>query len=89
MRTGKDRVRLAAVGEPVTVSGIEVHPGALVCADADGVAAVPAAQAERITGTAEAIERTESAVVAAARAGATLRAAREKFGYHTLQTRRS
>jgi len=53
MRTGKDRVRLAAIGTPVTVSGIEIQPGALVCADADGVVAVPAAEAERITETAE------------------------------------
>ena len=88
MRTGKDRVRLAAVGEPVTISGIEICPGALVCADADGVVAVPAAAARRITETAEHIERTEAGIVAAARAGSTLRAARETFGYHTLQTRR-
>jgi len=42
MRTGKDRVRLAAIGKPVTVSGIEIQPGTLVCAD--GVVAVPAAE---------------------------------------------
>jgi 4-hydroxy-4-methyl-2-oxoglutarate aldolase len=87
MRTGKDRVRLAAIGKPVTVSGIESQPGTLVCADADGVVAVPAAEAGRITETAERIERIEAGIVAAARAGSTLRAARETFGYHTLQTR--
>jgi 4-hydroxy-4-methyl-2-oxoglutarate aldolase len=87
MRTGKDRVRLTAIGEPLTISGIEIRPGTLVCADADGVVAVPAAGAERITETAERIERIEAGIVAAARAGSTLRAARERFGYHTLQTR--
>jgi regulator of RNase E activity RraA len=87
MRTGKDRVRLAATGEPVTISGIEIQPGTLICADADGVVAVPAAEAARITETAERIERIEAGIVAAARAGSTLRAARERFGYHTLQTR--
>ena len=87
MRTGKDRVRLAAIGKPVTVSGIEIQPGTLVCADADGVVAIPAAEAERITGTAEHIERIEVGIVAAVRAGSTLRAARETFGCHTLQTR--
>ena len=87
MRTGKDRVRLAAVGEPVTISGVEIPPGTLVCADADGVVAVPAAEAGRITETAESIERIEAGIVAAARAGSTLRAARESFGYHSLQTR--
>lgn len=88
MRTGKDRVRLAAIGKPVTVSGIEIHPGTLICADADGVVAVPAAEAGPITETAERIERIEADIVAAARAGSTMRAARETFGYHTLQTRR-
>jgi len=86
MRTGKDRVRLVATGVPVTISGIEIYPGTLICADADGVVA---AAAERITETAEHIERIEAGIVAAARAGSTLRAARETFGYHTLQTRQS
>ena len=87
MRTGKDRVRLAATGMPVTISAIEICPGTLICADADGVVAIPAAEAERITGTAEHIERIEVGIVAAVRAGSTLRAARETFGYHSLQTR--
>jgi regulator of RNase E activity RraA len=51
------------------------------------VVAVPAAEAARIIETAERIERIEAGIVAAARAGSTLRAARETFGYHTLQTR--
>jgi regulator of RNase E activity RraA len=87
MRTGKDRVRLVAVGEPVTVSGVEIRPGTFICADADGVVAVPAAHAERTVEIAERIERVESDIVAAARTGGTLRQAREKFGYHSLQTR--
>jgi regulator of RNase E activity RraA len=88
MRTGKDRVRLATTGGPVTIAGIEIRPGTLVCADADGVVAVPAIEAEQITETAERIGRIEVGIVAAVRAGSTLRAARERFGYHALQTRR-
>jgi regulator of RNase E activity RraA len=87
MRTGKDRVQLAAVGEPVHIAGIEIPPGTLVCADADGVVAVPAADAERVAEIAARIERVEADIVAAARDGSTLREAREMFGYHTLQTR--
>ncbi|WP_369030415.1 RraA family protein [Streptomyces adonidis] len=89
MRTGKDRVRLTAVNEPVTISGVDIRPGTLVCADADGVVAVPAADAERITESAERIERVEADIVEAVRAGSTLRAAREQLGYHHLQTRQS
>jgi regulator of RNase E activity RraA len=88
MRTGKDRVRLVSVGEPLLVSGVEVRPGTLVCADADGVVAVSAAEAARVAEAAEQIEQVEANIVAAVRAGSTLRAAREEFGYHTLQRRR-
>jgi len=89
MRTGKDRVRLVATGEPVTVAGIEIPTDSVICADADGVVAIPAAEAERITETAERIARIEANIVAVVRAGSTLRAARETFGYHTLQTRQT
>jgi 4-hydroxy-4-methyl-2-oxoglutarate aldolase len=88
MRTGKDRVRLAAVGEPLTVAGIEIRPGAMICADADGVVVVPASHAEQVAQTAERIEKIETKIVAAVRAGSTLRAARAELGYHDLQRRR-
>ncbi|MFJ9900982.1 RraA family protein [Streptomyces sp. NPDC091280] len=87
MRTGKDRVRLLAVGEPVTVNGVGIRPGDLIAADADGVLVVPAAEAGRVTAIAERIEQVESDIVDAAGTGSTLREARTKFGYHTLQTR--
>ena len=89
MRTGKDRVHLVAVGGKLTVSGIDIHPGTIVCADADGVAAVPGSSAERIADVAERIEQVESQIVAAVRAGSTLRQARQRFGYHNLQRRRA
>jgi regulator of RNase E activity RraA len=89
MRTGKDRVRLVSVGEQLTISGVEIGPDTIVCADADGVVAVPQASAERVAEVAERVERVESEIVAAVRAGSTLREARGKFGYHNLQRRRS
>jgi regulator of RNase E activity RraA len=89
MRTGKDRVRLISVGGQLTVSGVDIRPGTLMCADADGVVAVPDASAERVAEIAERIEQVESQIVAAVRAGATLREARRTFGYHNLQRRRS
>jgi regulator of RNase E activity RraA len=88
MRTGKDRVRLVAVGCQLTIAGVDICRGVIVCADADGVVAVPEACAERIAGVAERIEQVESAIVAGVRAGSTLRQARERFGYHDLQRRR-
>jgi regulator of RNase E activity RraA len=58
-----------------------------MCADADGVVAVPEACAGRIAEAAEQIERVESQILAAVRAGSTLRQARQTFGYHNLQRR--
>jgi len=88
MRTGKDRVRLVSVGEPLTMSGIGIGPGTIVCADADGVVAVPAGSAERVADLAERIEAVERQILAAVRTGTLLRAARETFGYHDVQRRR-
>jgi 4-hydroxy-4-methyl-2-oxoglutarate aldolase len=87
MRTGKDRVRLVAVGEAVTIAGVRIEPGAIVCADSDGAVVVAAADAERVVDIAERIERVESDIVAAVRAGSTLRQARADFAYHELQRR--
>ena len=39
IRTG--RLELESTGQPVTVGGVLVHPGALVVADGDGVIVVP------------------------------------------------
>jgi regulator of RNase E activity RraA len=89
MRTGKDRVRLVSVGEPLTISGVGIRPGTIVCADADGVVAVPEGSAERVADVAGRIEQVERQIVAAVRAGDTLRQARVTFGYHDLQRGRS
>lgn len=87
MRTGKDRVRLAAVGERLIIAGVEIRPDALLCADADGAVVVPAAEAEPVAEAAERIEQVETEIVAAVRAGSTLRAVRKKLGCHDLQRR--
>ena len=89
MRTGKDRVHLVSVGAKLTISGIHIHPGTIVCADADGVVAVPGSSAARIADAAERIEQVESQIVAAVRDGSTLRQARQTFSYHHLQRRRA
>ncbi|MEV7892031.1 RraA family protein [Streptomyces sp. NPDC002817] len=88
MRTGKDRVRVAAVQIPVTVDEVVIHPGDILVADDDGAVAVPAARWEEVADIARRIDRVEDAVVAAVRDGATLAEARAARGYHSLQTRK-
>lgn len=89
MRTGKDRVRLVAVNAPVTINDVEISPLDIICGDADGVLAVPAARAEEIAGIAERIEDVEARIVEAVKAGSTLVQARADLGYHDLQTRKA
>jgi len=87
MRTGKDRVRLAALGEPVGVAGCRVSPGDLVVGDSDGAVVVPAGAEDEVLGYARLIEETEQRIRDAVASGSPLRQARLDFGYHTLQRR--
>ncbi|WP_457206480.1 RraA family protein [Nocardioides sp. P5_C9_2] len=87
MRTGKDRVRVRAVQEPLLVDGVTIRPGDVVCADEDGVVVVPAERVDEVASVASEVERVEAAIVATVRDGATLREARSAHGYHFLQTR--
>jgi regulator of RNase E activity RraA len=88
MRTGKDRVRVAAVQRDVIVDGVPIRPGDIVVADDDGAVVVPADRWDEVSGIAERIERVEQAIVDAVRAGATLAEARTAHGYHSLQSRK-
>ena len=89
MRTGKDRVRVAAVQEPLVIDGVTVRPGDLVLGDDDGVVVVPFERAEEVAELAEQVEAAEAAILASVARGATLVQARREQGYHSLQTRES
>jgi len=61
-RSGQKRLRVAAVGDPVEVDGVEVAAGDAVVGDATGVAVVPEADAPAVADTAEEILDTEAAL---------------------------
>lgn len=88
MRTGKDRVRVEAVQEPVSIGGIRVKPGDWLRGDGDGIVVVPAGRLEEVLGVAEEIHAAEDAIRAAIEGGASLRQARIDHNYHSLQTKR-
>jgi 4-hydroxy-4-methyl-2-oxoglutarate aldolase len=88
MRTGKDRVQVAAMAVPVSIGEVRVSPGDLVRGDADGVVAIPLAYEEQVLSTAEEIQAAEDRIRGAVHAGMRLDAARARFHYHQLQTRR-
>ncbi|WOF22871.1 RraA family protein [Microbacterium betulae] len=87
MRTGKDRVEVAAVQEPVDVAGVKIHPGDLVVGDDDGVVVIPRDAEEEVLRIAAEIDAREDRILEAVLGGATLAEARARQGYHTLQRR--
>lgn len=89
MRTGKDRVRLAALQSALVIDDVRIRPGDWLVADDDGAVAIPSARKDEVLAAARRIETVEDAIVAAVRAGATLAEARTAHGYHSLQARRA
>lgn len=85
MRTGKDRVQVDTVGEPVVLGGVRVTAGDLIVADKDGVVVVPAARADEVIQRARAMHEVEQSILSAGLSGMKLSEARSQFGYHTLQ----
>jgi 4-hydroxy-4-methyl-2-oxoglutarate aldolase len=88
MRTGKDRVRVEAMQEPVSIGGIRVEPGDWVRGDGDGVVVVPVARADAVVAAALEIRAAEDRIRRAIEGGADLRHARAEHGYYQLQTLR-
>ncbi|MFL4435402.1 RraA family protein [Acinetobacter baumannii] len=85
MRTGKDRVEVAAVNQPVSIGQTRVCARDIVIADASGVVVVPRHRAEEVAQVARKIENIEARIRTAISSGKTLEQAREELGYHLLQ----
>lgn len=89
MRTGKDRVEVLSVNQPVAISETRVCARDIVVADANGVLVVPRARAAEVAQVARQIEAVEAQIRAQIEAGKTLKQARASLGYHTLQRKPS
>lgn len=87
MVTGKERVQVDAVNIPVAISGVQVRPGDLILGDDSGALCIPKERAEEVLKIAEHIEEVEQKIIAEVKAGSSLKAAREKLGYHQLQSK--
>ncbi|KAK0642555.1 Protein DlpA [Lasiodiplodia hormozganensis] len=85
MRTGKDRVQVGGVNEPVGIGKVRVNPRDIVVADANGVVIVPRHRAREVAEVARRIEKSEERIREMITGGSTIADAREKLGYHTLQ----
>jgi 4-hydroxy-4-methyl-2-oxoglutarate aldolase len=87
MRTGKDRVQLDEMNVPVCIGGVRVLPGDLLRADADGCIVIPASREDAVLLAAEEIHEAEMSIRSAVREGMSLREARQRHKYHSLQSR--
>lgn len=87
MRTGKDRVQVEAIGEPVSIANVRVRPGDIIVGDADGVVAIPKEMEEKVLAIALEIEEAEDKIREATEKGMRLDEARKMFKYHNLQTK--
>jgi regulator of RNase E activity RraA len=87
MRTGKDRVRVEAIQEPVTIGGIRVEPGDWLRGDGDGLVVIPASRVTEVFKAAQEVHEAEARIRAAIERGASLRDARADNNYHQLQSR--
>jgi regulator of RNase E activity RraA len=88
MRTGKDRVQVESAGEPVAISGVRVAPGDWLRGDGDGVVAVPAGRIGEVIAAAKEIAVAEDRIRETVGRGASLREARQRYSYHSLQAAR-
>jgi regulator of RNase E activity RraA len=72
---------------PVVLGGVRVRPGDVLIGDSDGAVVVPAEREAEVLAVAAEIEKTEEAIRQEVERGTPLREARQRLGYHTLQTR--
>jgi len=87
MRTGKDRVQVQAINQPVSIGTARVCARDIIVADANGVVVVPRERAREVAATARRIEAVEAQIRTQISQGRSLRQAREALGYHTLQSK--
>ncbi len=77
--TGRGRLKVEAIGEPVEVDGVAVAPGDIIVADGTGAVCLPQAGAEEIVTRAEALQRDDEAALAEIQRGLPFSEAMKKF----------
>jgi regulator of RNase E activity RraA len=88
MMTGKDRVMVEAMNVIVSVGKTQVKPGDILVGDDSGVVVVPGEKATEVLKVALEIEEAENLIEDAIRKGLSIKEAREKYRYHSLQTKK-
>jgi regulator of RNase E activity RraA len=77
--TGRSRLAIAAVNEPIGCGGVRIRPGDIIVADGSGVVCIPAEHAAKVAELAEGYSRDDAAAAAELRQGVGFAAAMGKF----------
>ncbi len=77
--TGRGRLKVEAIGEPIEVDGVAIMAGDIIVADGSGAVCLPQAGAEQIVTRAEALQRDDEAAVAEIQRGLSFSEAMKKF----------
>ena len=77
--TGKTRIRVESIGEPITCSGIRVDPGDAIVADGTGIVCIPAARAAEVAAMATRYAADDAQAMRELREGLSFREAMAKF----------
>ncbi len=77
--TGRTRLKVEAINEPVLVDGVIVEPGDLIVADGTGVVCLPRAEAAHLVSRAEEMQGDDEAAAAEIRNGLSFSDAMKKF----------
>ena len=85
MMTGKDRVAVEAINQPITVADVLVSPDDIIVGDDSGVVCVPKARAGDVLAAVREITAKEEGIADSINAGNSLADARKKYGYGELQ----
>jgi len=77
--TGRGRLKIEAIGEPIVVDGVAIVAGDIIVADGSGAVCLPQTGAEQIVTRAEALQRDDEAAVAEIQRGLSFSEAMKKF----------
>ena len=77
--TGKTRIRVEAIGEPITCGGVRVHPGDVIIADGTGIVCIPAARAREVAEMATRYAADDAQAMRELEQGLSFREAMAKF----------
>jgi regulator of RNase E activity RraA len=77
--TGKTRIRVEAIGAPITCSGIRVNPGDAIIADGTGIVCIPAERAGDVADLATRYAADDAQAMKELASGLTFREAMAKF----------